>query len=41
MIDPQLIGDRFSELYKFSAHPIVDDSNEEHEAPEVAMVPRV
>ena len=28
-IDPQLIGDRFSELYKFSAQPMVDESNEE------------
>ena len=29
LIDPQLIGDRFDELYKFSAQPTVDDSNEE------------
>ena len=41
LIDPQLIGDRFGELYKFSAQPMVDDSDEEQEAPEVAVAPRV
>ena len=41
LIDPQLIGDRFGELYKFSAQPIVDDSDEEQEALETAMAPRV
>ena len=29
LIDPQLIGDRFNELYKLSAQPIVDESDEE------------
>ena len=29
LIDPQLIGDRFGEMYKFSAQPTVDDSDEE------------
>ena len=41
LIDPQLIGDRFGELYKFSAQPTVDDSDEEQEAPEDAVAPRV
>ena len=41
LIDPQLIGDRFSELYKFSAQPMVDESDEEQEALEVAVVPRL
>ena len=39
LIDPQLIGDRFGELYKFSAHPTVDESDEEQEAPKAAMAP--
>ena len=25
LIDPQLIGDQFDELYKFSAQPTVDE----------------
>ena len=29
LIDPQLIGDRFNELYKFSGQPTVDDLDEE------------
>ena len=29
LIDPQFIGDRFGELYKFSAQPMVDELNEE------------
>lgn len=41
MIDPQLIGDRFSELYNFSTQPTVDESDEEQEAVEVAVVPRL
>ena len=41
LIDPQLIGDRFSELNKFSAQPMVDDSDKEQEAPETAVAPRV
>ena len=41
LIDPQLIGDRFGELYKFSAHPTVDDLDEEQEALETAVAPRV
>ena len=41
LIDPQLIGDRFGELYTFSAQPTIDESNEEQEAPEAAVVPRL
>ena len=41
LIDPQLIGDRFGDLYKFSAQPTVDDSDKEQEAPEAAVAPRV
>ena len=41
LINPQLIGDWFSALYKFSAQPTVDESDEEQEAPEVAVAPRV
>ena len=41
LIDPQLIGDWFSEMYNFSAQPTVDESNEEQEAPEAAVAPRV
>ena len=41
LIDPQLIGDRYDELYKFSAQPTVDDLDEEQEAPKTAVVPRV
>ena len=41
LIDPQLIGDRYDELYKFSAQPTVDDSDEEQEAHEAAVAPRV
>ena len=40
-IDPQLISDPFSEMYKFSAHPTVDESNDKWEAPEAEMAPRV
>ena len=29
LIDPQLIGDQIGELYKFSAQPTVDESDEE------------
>ena len=29
LIDPRLIGDRFGELYKFSAQPTIDESDEE------------
>ena len=36
-----MIGDRFGEMYKFSAHPMIDESDEEQEAPEVAVAPRV
>ena len=36
-----MIGDRFSELYKFSAQPTVDDSDEEQEAPKTTVAPRV
>ena len=41
LIHPQLIGDWFGELYKFSAQSMVDDSDEEQEAPEAAVAPRV
>ena len=41
LIDPQLIGDRFGELYKSSAQPMVDDSDEEQEASETTVAPRV
>ena len=41
LIDPQLIGDWFGELFKFSAQPTVDESDEEQEALEAAVVPRV
>ena len=40
LIDPQLVGDRFGELYKFSAQPTVDKSNEEQETPEATVAPR-
>ena len=36
-----MIGDRFGELYKFSAQPMVDDSDEEQEAPKTTVVPRL
>ena len=41
LIDLQLIGDRFGELYKFSAQITVDESNEEQEAHEDVVEPRV
>ena len=41
LIDPQLIGDRFGEMYKFSAQPTVDESDKEQEAPEATLAPRV
>ena len=41
LIDPQFIGDWFSELYKFSAQPTVDESDEEQEALEAVVAPRV
>ena len=40
-IDPQMIGDWFGELYKFSAQPMVDESDEEQEAPKAIVAPRV
>ena len=36
-----MISDRFSEFYKFSAQPTVDDSDKEQEALEAAVAPRV
>ena len=41
LIDPQFIGNRFVELYMFSAQPTVDESDDAQEAPEDAVVPRV
>ena len=41
LIDPQLIGDQFGQLYKFSAQLTINDSNEEQEAPKTAVAPRV
>ena len=36
-----MIGDQFDELYKFSVQPTVDDSEEEQEALDNAVAPRV
>ena len=41
LIDPQLIGDRLCEMYKFNAQPTVDETYEEQEAPKAAVAPRV
>ena len=41
LIDPQFIGDQFSELYKFSAQCMVDESYEDHEAPQATVVSMV
>ena len=41
LIDPQLIGDRFGELYTLSAQPTVDDLDREQEAPEAAVTLRL
>ena len=42
LIDPQLIGDRFGELYKFGGHPTIYDSEskEEQGVIEAAVAPR-
>ena len=41
LIDPQLVGDQFGELYKFSELPTVDESDEEQEAPKAVVAPKV
>ena len=41
LIYPYLIGDQFGELYKFSAQPTVDESDEEQEAPEATVFPKL